>query len=148
MGAGLAASYGTLALQGLLFLLPKNLKARTRQLFAGQIDQYKLGEVRSFYDLQGNQIMVKRNASGFPGFSSVCPHLGCRVHWEKEHQRFFCPCHRGVFNADGIATSGPPADARQNLFRVPLGVDESSGVIYTEVKDVKRRRRRVRRRGK
>ena len=140
MGAGLVVSYGVLAVQGLLFLLPRRLKARTRQLFAGRIDQYNLGEVQSFYDLQGNQIMVKRNASGFAGFSSVCPHLGCRVHWEPEHKRFFCPCHRGVFNADGVATSGPPADARQNLFRVPLQVDESSGVVYIEVKDVKRRR--------
>lgn len=137
MGAGLAASYGTLAAQALMFLLPKRLKPRTRLLFAGQIDRYQIGSVQSFYDLQGNQILVKRGAKGFEAFSSTCPHLGCHVHWEAEGQRFFCPCHRGVFNADGVATSGPPADAGQSLSRVPLQVNEASGVVYIEVKDAK-----------
>lgn len=137
MGAGLAVSYGTLAAQALMFLLPQRLKPRTRLLFAGQIDRYQIGSVQSFYDLQGNQILVKRGAKGFEAFSSTCPHLGCHVHWEAENQRFFCPCHRGVFNADGVATSGPPADAGQSLSRVPLQVNEASGVVYIEVKDVK-----------
>lgn len=139
MGTGLALSYGTLAVQGLMFLLPRRLKPRTRNLYAGQKEQYSLGGVRSFYDLQGNQILVKRNAAGFEAFSSTCPHLGCRVHWEKENQRFYCPCHRGVFNAEGVAISGPPADAGQSLIRVPLNVDESGGVVYIEVRDVEGR---------
>lgn len=139
MGLGLVVSYGTLAIQGLMFLLPERLKPRTRKLFAGQADQYKVGSVQSFYDLQGNQILVKRSTSGFQAFSSVCPHLGCRVHWETDKQRFFCPCHRGIFDAEGVAISGPPADAGQRLAQVPLVVEESSGVIYIEVRDIKRK---------
>ena len=140
MGLGLLLSYGTLAAQGLMFILPRQLKPKTRRLFAGQMDQYELNSVQSFFDLQGNEILVKRSESGFEAFSSTCPHLGCRVHWVPEQQEFFCPCHRGVFNADGVAISGPPADGGQRLFPVPLTVDESSGVVYIEVKDVKRRR--------
>ena len=140
MGAGLTVSYGALAVEGLMFLLPRRLKPRTRLLFAGQTNQYNVGSVQSFYDLQGNRILVKRSASGFAAFSSTCPHLGCHVHWEADRQRFFCPCHRGVFNADGVAISGPPADAGQSLSRVSLQVDESSGVVYIEVKDAKGRR--------
>jgi len=139
MGVGLVASYGVLAVEGLMFLLPKRLKPRTRLLFAGQIDRYKVGGVQGFYDLQGNQILVKRSESGFQAFSSVCPHLGCRVHWEVDKQQFFCPCHRGVFDANGVAISGPPAAAGQRLSQVPLKVDELSGVIYIEVKDAKRK---------
>ncbi len=140
MGVGLAVSYGTLALQGILFLLPGRIKPRTRKLFAGQIDQYQVGNVQSFFDLQGNKILVKRSASELQAFSSTCPHLGCHVHWEADKERFFCPCHNGVFNADGVAVSGPPAAAGQSLSRVPLELDEESGVIYLEVKDIKRRR--------
>ena len=33
MGVGLVAAYGMLGVQGLLFLLPKRLQARTRLLF-------------------------------------------------------------------------------------------------------------------
>lgn len=140
MAVGLAVSYGMLVIQGILFLLPERLKPRTRRLFAGQIDQFARGEVRTFHDLQGNEILVKLGDAGFQAFSSVCPHLGCRVHWEADKQRFFCPCHNGVFNADGIAIAGPPAAAGQSLFPVTLDVDQASGVVYLEVKDVQRRR--------
>jgi Rieske Fe-S protein len=144
MGIGLVLSYGVLAVEGLLFLLPKRLQPRTRRLFAGQAVQYRVGSVQSFYDLQGNEILVQRSESAFQAFSSVCPHLGCRVRWEEENHRFFCPCHRGVFDADGKAVSGPPAEGGQNLVKVPLAVDETTGVVYIEVKDVKGRIRPVR----
>ncbi len=134
MGVGLVLSYGTLAVQALLFLLPKLLKAKTRPLFAGAVSQFKIGEVQTLRDLEGNQILVKRQAAGFQAYSSTCPHLGCKVHWEADKNRFLCPCHNGVFDADGAPVSGPPADAGQHLDEVPLRVDEESGVIYLEVK--------------
>ncbi len=139
MGGGLVLAYGTLALQGLLFLLPKRLRPKTRLIYAGRIDQFAVGGVRTIYDLDGNAILVKRGETGFEAFSSVCPHLGCRVHWEAEERTFFCPCHRGVFDADGVAVSGPPADAGQRLAQVTLEVDDRSGVIYLEVRDRGRR---------
>jgi len=140
MGVGLVLSYGTFAIQGLLFILPERVRPRTRKLFAGQLDQFKVGSVQSFFDLQGNKILVKRSESEIQAFSSTCPHLGCHVHWEVEKKRFFCPCHNGVFNADGVAVSGPPAAAGQSLSRLPLELDKESGVIYLEVKDIKRKR--------
>lgn len=139
-GAGLFASYGLLAGQGLLFLLPKKTKARTRLLYAGQIDQYKIGSVQKFYDIQGNEILVKRDENGFNAFSSTCPHLGCKVHWEEDKSRFLCPCHNGLFDLNGKAYAGPPADADQRLANVPVKVDEIGGVVYIEVPDVKPRR--------
>jgi len=139
MGGGLVLAYGTLALQGFLFLLPKRLRPKTRLIYAGRIDQFAVGGVRTIYDLDGNAILVKRGETDFEAFSSVCPHLGCRVHWEAEERTFFCPCHRGVFDADGVAVSGPPADAGQRLAQVTLEVDDRSGVIYLEVRDRGRR---------
>ena len=137
MGTGLFFAYGMLGLQGLLFLLPKRLKPKTRRLFVGSIDQYRTGHVETIYDLEGNEILVKRSATGFSAYSSTCPHLGCKVHWQPDKREFFCPCHRGVFNANGVAISGPPADAKQNLFQVPLQIEGNA--IYLEIRDVKRR---------
>jgi Rieske Fe-S protein len=136
MRAGLTLSYGFLAVQALLFLLPRRLKARTRLVFAGSVGQFKMGAVQKLYDLEGSEILIKRGEQGFAAFGTVCPHLGCRVHWEADKQRFFCPCHNGIFDADGRAVSGPPADAGQKLARVPLKVDDQSGTLYLEVKDV------------
>jgi Rieske Fe-S protein len=140
MGLGLLLSYGTLAVQGALFILPERLRPKTRLLFAGQIDQYVVGGVQKFVDLEGNEILVKRDEAGFVAYGSRCPHLGCRVNWEPEDKTFFCPCHRGVFDENGLGISGPPADGGQRLSEVPLKVDEAGGVVYIEVRDTKRRK--------
>ena len=39
--------------------------------------------------------------------TSVCPHLGCTVPWNKEKKQFVCPCHGGTFTMDGTRVSGP-----------------------------------------
>lgn len=39
--------------------------------------------------------------------TSVCPHLGCTVPWNKEKNQFVCPCHGATFTADGGRVSGP-----------------------------------------
>ena len=138
MGAGLALSYGLLAAQGFLFLLPRRLEPKVRWLFAGRLDQYREGVVREFTGLDGKEILVRRSTGGIEAFSSVCPHLGCRVHWVPSRKEFFCPCHNGVFDGDGVAVSGPPADAGQRLARVPLRVDDAAKVVYVGVRDVRK----------
>ncbi len=61
-------------------------------------------------------------STGFLALSSVCPHLGCQVFWETANDRFFCPCHNGIFDATGKATGGPPADANQSLTQYPTRI--------------------------
>jgi menaquinol-cytochrome c reductase iron-sulfur subunit len=39
--------------------------------------------------------------------TSICPHLGCTVPWNKEKNQFVCPCHGATFAADGTRISGP-----------------------------------------
>jgi menaquinol-cytochrome c reductase iron-sulfur subunit len=39
--------------------------------------------------------------------TSICPHLGCTVPWNKEKKQFICPCHGATFAADGTRVSGP-----------------------------------------
>jgi menaquinol-cytochrome c reductase iron-sulfur subunit len=44
----------------------------------------------------------------FQVFAINCAHLGCPVRWFPESQLFMCPCHGGVYYADGSRASGPP----------------------------------------
>ena len=44
----------------------------------------------------------------FQVFAINCTHLGCPVRWFQESGLFMCPCHGGVFYADGRHASGPP----------------------------------------
>jgi menaquinol-cytochrome c reductase iron-sulfur subunit len=39
--------------------------------------------------------------------TSVCPHLGCTVAWNKDKDQFICPCHGATFSPDGARVSGP-----------------------------------------
>src|ERR1700737_5382789 len=39
--------------------------------------------------------------------TSVCPHLGCTVPWNKDKNQFICPCHGATFTPDGSRISGP-----------------------------------------
>jgi len=51
-----------------------------------------------------------RNVDGsrFQVFAINCAHLGCPVRWFPQSQLFMCPCHGGVYYADGSRASGPP----------------------------------------
>jgi menaquinol-cytochrome c reductase iron-sulfur subunit len=52
---------------------------------------------------------VRRIAGAqFQVFAINCAHLGCPVRWFPESSLFMCPCHGGVYYADGSHASGPP----------------------------------------
>lgn len=39
--------------------------------------------------------------------TSVCPHNGCRLNYNKNEQKFVCPCHNSKFNLNGKCLQGP-----------------------------------------
>jgi Rieske Fe-S protein len=47
-------------------------------------------------------------AEKFSVFAVNCAHLGCPVSWFPQSGLFMCPCHGGVYSADGERASGPP----------------------------------------
>jgi menaquinol-cytochrome c reductase iron-sulfur subunit len=60
---------------------------------------------------------VRRLAqSEFVVFAVNCTHLGCPVSWFPQSGLFLCPCHGGVYYADGSRASGPPP---RGLYQLP-----------------------------
>ncbi len=56
-------------------------------------------------------VWVRHNAGPTPDatvLSPICPHLGCPIGWQSDRSSFVCPCHGGVFDADGQNVAGPP----------------------------------------
>jgi Rieske Fe-S protein len=136
MCGGLAASYGTLAAMAGRFLYPIEDDEAAWQ-FVAAIEEIEADSSRSYVAPDGSHIVIARQGKGtssddFIALSSICPHLGCQVHWESQHQRFFCPCHNGAFDAKGQAISGPPAKGKQVLMRFPLKIE--SGLMYILVR--------------
>lgn len=41
-------------------------------------------------------------------YSRSCTDLGCPVTWDPGNGWFYCPCHGGIFDRDGMPRKGPP----------------------------------------
>ena len=89
----------------------------------GTIDKFKVGETVevSFEDsspvawagvtAQTAAWMRRTSDTEFTTFAVNCSHLGCPVTWLPGAQLFMCPCHGGVYYADGRVAAGPPPQA-------------------------------------
>ena len=106
----------------------------------GTVDQFKVGETVSvnFDDaspLPWSGVTARTAAwlrrdseSSFTAFAVNCTHLGCPVQWFGQPKLFLCPCHGGVYNADGSVAAGPPP---KPLGRYPVRVRGSQVEILT-----------------
>ena len=74
-------------------------------------------------------ILIRGEDGTFRAFSLICTHLACTVYWNPEKRAFYCPCHDGLFDAEGNAVSGPPPAPLERLKvsvkgdRVVVGAD-------------------------
>ncbi len=135
MGGALLASYGTFFSYAGRYLYPSK-PAPKGWMFVTVASAMKVGDSLTYRTPAGAPVAIARQAEhgdvdDFIALSSQCPHLGCAVHWESQNNRFFCPCHNGVFDPQGNAVSGPPADADQPLPRFPLKLED--GLLFIEV---------------
>lgn len=125
--AALVAAYGTFASFLGRFLQPR--RSALSWLYVVPSAQLIGDEALRFETPSGAVVNIARQSgSRVVALSSTCPHLGCMVNWEPQNNRFFCPCHNGVFDPSGRATAGPPADAGQSLLEYPI--EEREGLLY------------------
>lgn len=134
MAGGLIAGYGAFAAFIARFLYPSRTR-RSQPQYVSDLESFKLGESMTYVSPAGERVVLTRvgetgKVDDFIALSSVCPHLGCQVHWEAQNDRFFCPCHNGAFDSEGNPTEGPPKDANQRLPRYELVVD--GGLLYID----------------
>ena len=66
--------------------------------------------------------------SSFTAFTVNCSHLGCPVRWEQSADMFLCPCHGGVYYANGDVAAGPPP---RPLAQYPVRVNQGNVEIQT-----------------
>lgn len=131
--AALVASYGTFFGYSIRYLFPARPQAK-QWAFLAQADSIPVGGTLDWTTPSGARVAVARLAeplevSSFIALSSTCPHLGCQVHWEGHNNRFFCPCHNGVFDPMGKGVEGPPKG--MSLRRYPLKLQ--GPVLFIEV---------------
>lgn len=74
-------------------------------------------------------ILLKRDGQ-YIAFSRVCTHLGCTVMWNEAQQTFECPCHGGIYDAEGKVVKGPPP---KPLERLVARVEDGLVIVQREV---------------
>lgn len=93
---------------------------------AGNVNQFKPGEVKGIP--QGGFYLVCQEDGSFLALSKTCTHLGCTVPWNKEKQRFTCPCHGSTFDSTGLVMAAP---ATRPLDYYPLKIE--NGEIWVDI---------------
>jgi menaquinol-cytochrome c reductase iron-sulfur subunit len=106
----------------------------------GKIDSFQIGTTAKVTFLDPSPLKwagvtaktaawLQRNGEDqFVAFAMNCTHLGCPVHWLQDAGLFMCPCHGGVYYADGQVAAGPPPHA---LFKYPVRIRNGEVEILT-----------------
>jgi menaquinol-cytochrome c reductase iron-sulfur subunit len=95
------------------------------------VADFKMGETKSVTLIDASPLpwagitansaawLRRTGNSEFVAFAVNCAHLGCPVRWVPGANLFMCPCHGGVYYADGSVAAGPPP---HGLWRYPARV--------------------------
>lgn len=87
------------------------VKQLVKDYLTGRQDE-KLSQLRpgdsAIVDAEGETFAAWRAPDGeLFAVSSVCTHLGCKVHWNSVETSWDCPCHGSRFRPDGSVIEGP-----------------------------------------
>jgi Rieske Fe-S protein len=74
----------------------------------------------------GHPVEVLRTTEGITARSLLCTHMGCEVRWNEGMRTYNCPCHGGVYGADGVVAAGPPSHA---LRSAPVRIEGDAVVL-------------------
>lgn len=66
--------------------------------------------------------IIKKNQDGtLQAFVGVCTHLDCNVQYLPEQRKFYCACHQGWYDENGVNIAGPPPRPLRRLFLLEAG---------------------------
>jgi cytochrome b6-f complex iron-sulfur subunit len=71
-------------------------------------------------------VELTRGVDGVTARSLWCTHSGCEVKWKEDRQIYFCACHEGEYDADGVVIAGPPP---RPLADIPITVSDTTIVV-------------------
>jgi cytochrome b6-f complex iron-sulfur subunit len=112
------------------YIYPPKEKKKYHKYLVAKIDSVPVGKAKEI-KLGKTPVFVVHLPDGYRVFSGICTHLGCIVRWEEEKQRFFCPCHKGIYDKTGKVIGGPPP---RPLDQYKVEVDKNLVYIYVESK--------------
>lgn len=94
----------------------------------GKLEEFPIGAARIVV-VGERPVLVIRAADGqLRAFSALCTHLQCVVAYSSERNQIECPCHSGIYSADGQNLAGPPP---RPLDELAITVNEGTVLVST-----------------
>ncbi len=96
-----------------------------------QKKDFKIKQVDGWYESEATQSawIYQDENDEYVALSPICKHLGCTVNWNGDSQnpnKFYCPCHGGMYTKDGINVKGTPPLAPLDQYELEV----KDGTIY------------------
>lgn len=79
--------------------------------------------------LGSTPVVVIRNPSPsgvLMALNPTCPHASCKVEWQKDNNKFACPCHGSEFDSSGKVIQGP---AGRPLINYPVKIEDQTILV-------------------
>jgi cytochrome b6-f complex iron-sulfur subunit len=81
----------------------------------GKLEDFPVGTAKTVLVDERPVLVIRSSESEFRAFSALCTHLQCVVRYVPEHKQIECPCHGGVYSAEGQNIAGPPPRPLEEL---------------------------------
>ncbi len=94
------------------------------------VKDLKPGSSLDFENEGKKGILVKTKDSKLVAYSSVCPHEGGAIVWDKEINKLICECHLSIFNTnDGTVYKFSTAiDKMGHLTPIKIKIDDKKDI--------------------
>ncbi len=106
---GWAAAFAATFIGPLLkFVFPPYQEPEEVILPLAEFEGMAAGEVKNFeWGIKPGLLKLQEDGS-YVAFVGVCTHLDCNVSYLPGEKKFYCACHDGWYDEDGMNIQGPP----------------------------------------
>ncbi len=131
LSGGWAAALGATFLGAALkFIFPPYQEPEEVPLALADFEDMVSGEVRNFpWGIKPGLLKLQEDGS-YLAFVGVCTHLDCNVSYRAAEKKFYCACHDGWYDENGVNIAGPPPAP---LRRLGVAVEGENIMIRKQV---------------
>lgn len=129
LGGWFGALAASLFYPVLRFVFPPAREPEEVILPFSDFENMELNTVKNFPWGSKPGLLKKNDDGSYTAFVGVCTHLDCNVTYLPDQRKFFCACHEGWYDANGIQIAGPPP---RPLRQLNLAIEGEDLIIKRE----------------
>ncbi len=129
VGGWLGALGASVLYPVLRFVFPPSFEPDQVTLSLADYETMQPGDVKNFAWGSKPGFLRKTAKGDFLALVGVCTHLDCNVTYLGDQKKFFCACHDGWYDENGINIGGPPPKPLRRLIVV---VEEKELIVKRE----------------